>query len=64
MRLHAVGFESFVRAGSIAVVGASERNPIARITLDNLQRLGYPGRVVGDGARGRASRPMGSSACA
>lgn len=42
-----MGFESFVRAGSIAVVGASERNLIARITLDNLRRLGYPGRVVG-----------------
>jgi acetate---CoA ligase (ADP-forming) len=42
-----VGLESFVRAGSIAVVGASERNIIARIALENLQRVGFPGRVVG-----------------
>jgi hypothetical protein len=28
-------------------VGASERNIIARIALENLQRVGFPGRVVG-----------------
>jgi acyl-CoA synthetase (NDP forming) len=40
-------FERFVEAKSIAVVGASPRNLIARITLENLTRWGYPGSVVG-----------------
>jgi acetate---CoA ligase (ADP-forming) len=42
-----MGFERFVGTRGIAVVGASERNLIARITIDNLVRLGYRGRVVG-----------------
>ncbi len=34
-------------ARSIAIVGASERNELARITIDNLTRLGFSGSVVG-----------------
>ncbi|MGH2674246.1 MAG: acetate--CoA ligase family protein [Actinomycetota bacterium] len=48
-----MGFEHLVGAKGIAVVGASPRNEIARITLDNLVRLGYPGRVVGIHPDGR-----------
>jgi acetate---CoA ligase (ADP-forming) len=46
------GFGPFVEARSIAVVGASERNIIARITLDNLGERGFPGRVFGIHPRG------------
>jgi acyl-CoA synthetase (NDP forming) len=42
-----VGFATFTEARSIAVVGASPRNLLARITLDNLTRWRFPGRVVG-----------------
>lgn len=48
-----MGFDRFVGASGIAVVGASERNEIARITLENLVRLGYPGRVVGIHPKGQ-----------
>jgi acyl-CoA synthetase (NDP forming) len=41
------GLRGFARAGSIAVVGASARNVIARIALDNLRGRGFPGRVFG-----------------
>lgn len=41
------GFQGFAEAGSVAVVGASERNLLARITLDNLRRWGFSGRVFG-----------------
>ncbi|HEX2030382.1 MAG TPA: acetate--CoA ligase family protein [Actinomycetota bacterium] len=34
-------------ARSIALVGASERNLIVRIALENLRRWGYGGRVIG-----------------
>lgn len=40
-----MGFDRCLEAGGIAVVGASPRNEIARITLGNLAR--FPGRVVG-----------------
>ncbi|MGH2546996.1 MAG: CoA-binding protein, partial [Actinomycetota bacterium] len=40
-----MGFERFLEAGAIAVVGASPRNEIARLTLGNLAR--FRGRVVG-----------------
>jgi acyl-CoA synthetase (NDP forming) len=40
-----MGFERLLRADGIAVVGASPRNEIARLTLGNLTR--FPGRVVG-----------------
>src|SRR5919106_1584697 len=46
------GFDAFVGARSIAVVGASERNIIARIAIDNLRGLGFPGRVFGIHPRG------------
>lgn len=46
------GFDGFVRARSIAVIGASERNIIARIALQNLRDLGFPGRVFGIHPRG------------
>jgi acyl-CoA synthetase (NDP forming) len=42
-----MGFERFAGAGSVAVVGASPRNLIARITLDNLARWGFRGQVFG-----------------
>jgi acyl-CoA synthetase (NDP forming) len=45
-------FETFVGARSIAVVGASERNIIARIAIENLRSLGFPGRVFGIHPRG------------
>jgi acetate---CoA ligase (ADP-forming) len=41
------GFAGFAGADSIAVVGASPRNVIARITLENLRRWRFPGRVFG-----------------
>jgi acetate---CoA ligase (ADP-forming) len=41
------GLQPFVEARSIAIVGASSRNVIARITIDNLRRWRYPGRVIG-----------------
>jgi acyl-CoA synthetase (NDP forming) len=41
------GLQAFVEARSIAIVGASARNVIARITIDNLRRWRYPGRVLG-----------------
>ena len=41
------GFGGFADAGSIAVVGASPRNVIARITLENLRRRRFPGTVFG-----------------
>jgi acyl-CoA synthetase (NDP forming) len=41
------GFAGFVEARSIAVVGASPRNEIARITFDNLRRWRFAGRVFG-----------------
>jgi acyl-CoA synthetase (NDP forming) len=40
-----MGFERFLEARGIAVVGASPRNEIARLALGNLAR--FPGRVVG-----------------
>lgn len=40
-----MGFERLLRVDGIAVVGASPRNEIARLTLGNLAR--FPGRVVG-----------------
>ena len=46
------GFEAFVGARSIAVVGASERNLIARIAIENLRSLGFPGRLFGIHPRG------------
>ena len=46
------GFDAFVGARSIAVVGTSERNIIARIAIDNLRGLGFPGRVFGIHPRG------------
>jgi acyl-CoA synthetase (NDP forming) len=46
------GFDAFVGARSIAVVGASERNIIARIAIDNLRSLGFPGGVFGIHPRG------------
>lgn len=42
-----VTLRDIVGARSIAIVGASERNIIAGITIDNLRRLRYPGRVFG-----------------
>jgi acetyltransferase len=42
-----MGLQSFVAARSIGIVGASPRNVIARITIDNLRRWRYPGRVLG-----------------
>jgi acetate---CoA ligase (ADP-forming) len=41
------GFPGFAAARSIAVVGASERNLLARIALGNLRRWGFRGRVWG-----------------
>jgi acyl-CoA synthetase (NDP forming) len=41
------GLRGFARAGSVAVVGASERNLLARITIDNLRRWGFEGVVFG-----------------
>jgi acyl-CoA synthetase (NDP forming) len=46
------GFGALVEARSIAVVGASERNIIARIAIENLRGLGFPGRVFGIHPRG------------
>jgi acetate---CoA ligase (ADP-forming) len=46
------GFGDLVRTRSVAVVGASPRNLIARIAIDNLRRLSFPGRVVGIHPRG------------
>jgi acetate---CoA ligase (ADP-forming) len=46
------GFEALVGARSIAVVGASERNLIARIAIENLRARGFPGRVFGIHPRG------------
>jgi acyl-CoA synthetase (NDP forming) len=46
------GFQGFAEAGSVAVVGASERNLLARIALDNLRRWGFAGRVFGIHPRG------------
>lgn len=46
------GFDAFVAARSIAVVGASDRNIIARIALQNLRDMGFPGRVFGIHPRG------------
>jgi acetate---CoA ligase (ADP-forming) len=43
----AAGFAGFAKAGSIAVVGASPRNVIARITFQNLRRWRFPGKVFG-----------------
>jgi acetate---CoA ligase (ADP-forming) len=48
------GLERFVGAQSIAIVGASPRNVIARITIDNLTRWRFPGRVVGIHPSGQA----------
>src|SRR5918996_2247734 len=48
----AAGLEALFGARSIAVVGASERNIIARIALENLRMLGFPGRVFGIHPRG------------
>ncbi|MGH2686810.1 MAG: CoA-binding protein, partial [Actinomycetota bacterium] len=42
-----MGFERFAGAKSLAVVGASPRNLIARITLGNLARWGFSGTVRG-----------------
>ncbi|MDQ4006151.1 MAG: CoA-binding protein, partial [Actinomycetota bacterium] len=50
----AMGFERFVGAQRIALVGASPRNLIVRITLDNLTRVGYPGMVIGVHPSGRS----------
>jgi acyl-CoA synthetase (NDP forming) len=47
-----MGFEAFAGARTIAVVGASERNLLARITVGNLLGRGFPGRVVGVHPRG------------
>lgn len=47
----AMGFERLLGAKGIAVVGASPRNEIARLTLGNLAR--FPGRVVGIHPSGR-----------
>ena len=38
--------ESVLRAKSIAIVGASERAPWARIMYRNLRDYGYPGRLI------------------
>jgi acetate---CoA ligase (ADP-forming) len=38
--------ESVLRAKSIAIVGASERAPWARIMYRNLREFGYPGRLI------------------
>jgi acyl-CoA synthetase (NDP forming) len=38
--------ESVLRAKSIAIVGASERAPWARLIYRNLREFGYPGRLV------------------
>jgi acyl-CoA synthetase (NDP forming) len=46
------GFRGFAGAGSVAVVGASERNLLARITIDNLRRWGFEGDVFGIHPRG------------
>jgi acetate---CoA ligase (ADP-forming) len=46
------GFGALVEARSIAVVGASERNIIARIAIENLRGLDFPGRVFGIHPRG------------
>ncbi|HJV03983.1 MAG TPA: CoA-binding protein, partial [Actinomycetota bacterium] len=46
------GLEGLFGARSIAVVGASERNIIARIALENLRTRGFPGRVFGIHPRG------------
>jgi acetate---CoA ligase (ADP-forming) len=45
-------FGPLVEARSIAVVGASERNIIARIAIENLRGLDFPGRVFGIHPRG------------
>lgn len=41
------GFAGFVEARSVAIVGASERNLIARIVLENLRRWRFAGKVWG-----------------
>src|SRR5919108_5984853 len=41
------GFAGFAAAGSVALVGASPRNLLARIAIDNLRRWGYGGKVWG-----------------
>jgi acetate---CoA ligase (ADP-forming) len=41
------GFAAFVGARSVAIVGASERNLLARIAIGNLRRWGFRGRVWG-----------------
>jgi acetate---CoA ligase (ADP-forming) len=41
------GFAGFAEAGSVAVVGASERNIMARIVLENLRRWRFSGKVWG-----------------
>ena len=38
--------ESVLRAKSIAIVGASERAPWARLIYRNLRDFGYPGRLI------------------
>lgn len=47
-----MGFEGFAEARSVAIVGASERNLLARITIDNLRRWGFEGDVFGIHSRG------------
>lgn len=41
-----LSLSSALNPASIAVVGASPNNPTGRLQLENLSRLGYPGRVV------------------
>jgi acetate---CoA ligase (ADP-forming) len=46
------GFGGLAGAGSVAVVGASARNLLARITFDNLRRWRFAGDVFGIHPRG------------